>query len=316
MNEHSPGKLTDMNSGDRPVFVHVGYPKAGSTSLQNRLFFPAKAFDYLSYRKPQGAGNAIQNSLELREFYQRLSGEASGYIDGDFCQRWQRLRGSIDGQKAIVLSDESLSLGRVPAAEVARRIDTVVPGARILVVIRNQCELLRSWFDMLTVDPEFARNHSFSSWLRSSSGGPKPELLRNLEYARVLSMYLDRFGADRVAVFLFERLFRSSDDVERLADFLRIDRGAVLSALGGTGENTVKQTAVLRAARRLLGPFHLSAVLPHHVIKRCVGILGSIYPSGPTRVSESDRVFVSGRFSDDTERLCELLNLDVRQYGY
>ena len=127
-----------------PSFVHLGYPKTGTTTLQNRFLNGNPEIVYLGI---PFATDRIRQIVELDvmmkdevEFDANASREA---LAGEL----HRL-GARENSK-VVLSYENMGFSRDNHRDrliVARRIAEILPDARFIVTIRNQFEFISSMY--------------------------------------------------------------------------------------------------------------------------------------------------------------------------
>lgn len=178
--------------------VHIGYHKTGSTWLQDHLFSRADA----GFTVPFNRKTVLQDAL--------ISPQPLMF-DAAECKRL--LRPAVDRLLAAgripVITSESLSgeinSGGWQAKEMADRIKSVFPDARILVVIREQKSMVLSSYAM------YLRGHGLAS-LKDFLDPPRPALgqpffsLDYLNYDRLIAYYQALFGRDRVLALPYELL--------------------------------------------------------------------------------------------------------------
>lgn len=173
--------------------VHIGFPKAASSWLQGSLFPAVKNFR-------QAEGVVISDKLlkpgafrfdpqECRDFF-------AGYTD-----------------KSILISEErflgSFNLGWNNGAyskELAGRLKSVFPEAAIMLVIRNQADIIASAYAQyikdggtISINRYLCRpaNFTFQNILKFS--------FEQLEYDRIIRFY-DSLFPGKVRAYLFEKL--------------------------------------------------------------------------------------------------------------
>ncbi|MDJ1017536.1 MAG: hypothetical protein QNJ35_13570 [Paracoccaceae bacterium] len=172
----------------------------------------------------------------------------------------------MSGEAVNILSDEHLSFGSAPIKEVFERLASVAPDMEIIVVIRNQTDLLRSWYDMSPVlgGPGGWRYVNFQTWLDWALSG---EFLvaNKMFYADEIEAARAVFGASRVHVFTFEGLFVKRAERGALAALLGLEECEVSALLDSSRENNAESHAARKLARRMLGPVHASWFLPRGI---------------------------------------------------
>lgn len=178
--------------------IHIGYHKTGTTWLQNHLFSRADAGFVVPFDRKTALQHALISPSPLM-------------FDAAECRAF--LRPSVDRLLAAgcipVISSESLSgeinSGGWQAKEMADRIKSVFPDARVLVVIREQKSMILSSYTM------YLRGHGLAS-LKDFLDPPRPALgqpffsLDYLNYDRLIAYYQTLFGRDRVLALPYELL--------------------------------------------------------------------------------------------------------------
>lgn len=157
------------------VVVHVGYPKAASTTLQKHLFAKHSKIEYYGNYPTNSPGVDSDSPAENSRFL------TDGNLHQLYVELLKRDRARYDpvlakDLLASVMSDAGAS-GRVPVMsherflsvlfwhhdieEKARRLKALIPNAKILLVVRIQRDMIVSQY----------RNHPFDP-RRISAGGP------------------------------------------------------------------------------------------------------------------------------------------------
>ena len=182
--------------------IHIGYPKTGSTWLQNGIFK-----DETSGFLP--VGGAIAQFVVPNAF--RFSAESARRFFEPSLQE------ALKRELVPVLSQEHLARpalgGNYDTKEIAKRIHSVFPEARILMLIREQ------------------KSTIFSSYAQYIKSGGTPTLQRfigadiekpafqpicrldHLEYDLLISYYQKLFGSDNILVLPFELFKKNPHDV-------------------------------------------------------------------------------------------------------
>jgi hypothetical protein len=212
---------------------------------------------------------------------------------------------------------------------IADRIREAIPGAHVLVVFREQQEMIASLYF------QYVRRGG-SCKLREYVRTPEDRKVplfdpRVLEYDRIVGYYRDRFGPDRVLALPYEA-FRSDPRsfVSSILDFMDADRGQVDELPLGTRVN--KRGALTATFMRRWLNAHItrpSASLNQrsvdwkflHPFDRALAAAAKRAPAGlERRLKEAHRQeisdFVGDRFKESNVRLEGLLGIDLATYGY
>jgi len=180
-------------------FIHVGFPKCGSTFLQSEVFDKIKDINAITVG---GRNRAIPKLLPyitncLDPYYsQKHASEEAKKISPD-----------ING-----ISNEGFTGFSSPEI-IAGRVKKTFGEVKILIVIRNQKAILLSRY---LHDIKIGYVSSFEKWL---------ELLFNsfrfnsFKYSYAVESYTKQFGNKNVKVVLFEELF-NKNTITEIIDFL------------------------------------------------------------------------------------------------
>jgi len=165
----------------RPVLLHIGLPKTGTTSLQHHLW--ARHPDVCLLGKPLLAQDPRQRRLIMAIL--RL--ERLEYAQALPALRDDLLPALLDRPgRSVVLSEEELSTGtlgaRVCRLTIADRLAELFPGARVLIGLREPVGAIERFLEERLALPEMA------------SG------LHALRVDELFGLYADRFGASAITV--------------------------------------------------------------------------------------------------------------------
>jgi hypothetical protein len=308
------------------VVVHVGYLKTATTTFQRHLFSNHPDIDYLGKTIP----DMRFRGDELYQEMLRLTDEDEVRYDGG-----ARLREIVRGyreasdRKVLLLSHENLihPWGNDKGL-IARRIHSAFGPCRIVITLRNQLEVIRSFYAMhgqygdgvfLVASPhERVRTPmSFKRWLRLSMRAPWKNLPSVLHYYDVIHFYASLFGRENVGVFLFEEFVRDPESyVRKLSAFLGIDTEKAIALVAGKRENqrfTKFEAAYLRLARVLgLQRFDWSRETAPWWIRQLRDCFGKnevyIRPAWADSIAEL--------YAEGNRRLEEEFDLPLEEYGY
>jgi hypothetical protein len=186
----------------RPL-VHIGYHKTGTTWLQDHLFSRRDAAFVVPFDR-----KTTLNRVMIEPY--PLAFDAAAARDA--------LRPEIDRllaeHRIPVITSESLSgedaSGGYQGKEMADRIKLVFPDANILVVIREQQDIIRSSYQM------YVRGNGLVS-LRHYLDAPRPARampffhLDYYKYDRLIAYYHRLFGRERVLALPYELLIENGE---------------------------------------------------------------------------------------------------------
>ena len=309
------------------MLVHLGYPKASSTWLQDRLFrYPEMGFWPIF---PEKSDRARLNRLLVYP-------DACGPFDPALAAEVQeRLSLQPSSDLVPVISAESLvgasidpnrALGRL----IAERLHDLVPSARCLIIIREQISMIRS---------------NYLYYIRGGGTMPlkrfigRPEMLetRNwagchldyFRYDKLISLYQGLFGDSNVLALPFEILREDPRAyVNAICDFAGVPKGVALPDFGKvkgaipTGSVALRRTLSNFFSREEMNPF--SRLMPERAYWRIYAPMMRSYDrlmrkmsiDNPKKLGDRISRLVDGKFSESNKRTADLTGIDLAAYGY
>jgi hypothetical protein len=308
--------------------IHVGYHKTGSSWLQKYLFSAKAGAGFTAFAK--GRDGPINELI--------VSPNALDFDPAAARRRFEDLidRATDSGRRAVVsserLSGHPLS-GGYDSKELAERLAEVFPDGRVLIVIREQREM------MLSTYRQYVR--AGGTWsLRRFLDPPVDTRVRvplfdagHFAYHRLISTYQRLFGTERVLVLPYE-WFRSEPRVfvSAIAGFAGVTlRDEFLEALPLEARPNL---ATSRAATRLKRAINRLAartdVNPAPLVnlprieafaRRRVDLVDRLIPGFiRERLERGDRdrvaEAVGDRFDESNRATANLCGLDLAAHGY
>jgi hypothetical protein len=227
------------------TFIHVGYPKAASTTLQTQLF--AHHSEIKSFSKYEDRWCGFYNALKAKDSpFAGERGTTGGFSDD--------VLSNLSATQKNVFSDEGFlnqyHASHASNAEKAARLKRVFPDAKIVVVLRNQLQLLRSFYDYQ------APAGTIDQWLAGllSADQEGHRLLSSLDFCAAVRLYAELFGEDRVQVLLMEDLKDAFDSFCRtLCEFMSVSVEETMHLLNTSPTNEYR--SVDAQFRRLRSKF-------------------------------------------------------------
>lgn len=302
-----------------PIYLHVGYPKTGTTTLQAHLFPKHPEIDYIGKYIPS-LGYETQNIGYLINHIISANGMR---FDREACRSLKSIldeRRHTSQAKAIIISTESfLHVAGTDFEILARRILEAFAPCRIMVSLREQVDLLLSFYRTHGKYGQYVFVHkeqseplsfpiSFDSWLNINMRTIDRNIPGILYYDKVDRILQNNFSSEDFKFFLYEEM---RDDFEAyvgsLSRFLGIDAAMSWDILRGRHENpsTLQNGQILdgRGESRL----YLSPVLAD---AKHVAADASIRLN-PSRVAE-----IRALYADSNRRLARHGHLALERYGY
>jgi hypothetical protein len=232
----------------------------------------------------------------------------------------------------FVLSHERLSgyppSGGYDRVLIAQRLQATFPGARVLIIIREQISLIRSLYSQYITD---GGDLSLARFLDT----PEPQLgrmpgfrLEVYEFDRLIAYYQQLFGADRVLVLPFEAMFGDLPAFLRsITDFMALPPPVSMPTVVTNRRRPVPMQTMQRLGNRLFSNNELSRgawfAIPR--FPRRFGAFehafhaltpGRLETALYARLGRRIREFAGDHYGESNHRTSSLIGVDLKAYGY
>ncbi len=304
------------------VVLHIGLPKTGTTSLQSDLFLPHDAWHFVG--KPLLFTNAAMH----RTVRPIVELDDESYEAGLDTFRRELIEPLLRTPRdRVVISEEEFSTGtvrtRVDRRVIAGRLHGLFPEARVIVTVRNQLDVIPSVYGQL-INMGVLVGQSFGDWLdseRAKSRGAAGRLYL-FDYAALVELYDQLFGAANVKVLLFEELRADVDSyLTQLSAFIGVDPAAVIATYqAGSGRN--RNPAVTRRHARWRRFTNSLPFIPWEAIMIGLGVRRSFYrfleagAALDTAYTEEQRRYIEDYYRAGNRALGERLGVGLGKFGY
>lgn len=303
-----------------PLLIHIGFHKTGTTWLQKNIFVP------------QNGCNPILSHQDVDRFFVRPT-EFSFDIESakGFIENGQK---EAAGKESVVntISSEILSgnpfYGARDSADIAHRLHKAAPNAHILVTLREQKALLRSLYMQYLLRSGTMPPSRF--FAEDAEIGYYSFMQEYYEYHRLIKLYMELFGHDRVLIVTQERIRRDPNAVVGdIGRFLGLGGRLGISELpiGRIGESYPEYIAPVL---RRINHFRAGPVKPEPVFN--LGVVSDLAYRGVGKISQAGlakRAFASwkpisrfvqrrfsGKFAESNRRLREIAGDRLDLSGY
>jgi hypothetical protein len=191
----------------KTTWIHIGFGKTGTTSLQKAMFSKHSEILYLGK-------NWIDNPL-AKDALASLVRDRPHKFDMNAVRNVfaAMLAESNNGKRIGLLSEEDMTTSRfLDPAIITARVKTIFPDAKILLVIREPVQWLQSmyFFRLSLRFPETL--NGFADWVRTSLQGPViGSDIGQLRVGAIAELYANAFGVGNVKVLLYEDLLADAE---------------------------------------------------------------------------------------------------------
>lgn len=259
----------------QPVrYIHIGYPKSASTALQTHLFAKHGSLYHLGAGSGGTVASYIDDDMMVDVEVSLRTEKESVYQRSRTIANFERhfVKAKELGKRAVGLSSESLSFTMhhdIDTAQKAVRLQEIFGrDTRIIIVIRNQWDLLKSLYREYVLG---GLHLDYAEFAYSIYYNQARSCLHDLNYTYTIQLYRQLFGDSNVLVVTFEDLQRSPDKVLGL---IQQHLGIPVEVTRLPKANTREDDVFLETVRRLN-----CAVRPNHARSVIEPIGAFRYPS-------------------------------------
>ncbi|HUE92483.1 sulfotransferase domain-containing protein [Pseudomonas sp.] len=318
----------DLDFFDNAPLVHIGYPKSLSKWLQKNLFIPEMGF--IKCLNPELVHELLVSKKPFQFDCQAIQGKVNFAI--------ARANKILPPPQAIqlvpVVTSEALVgnmfCGGFDAELLAQRLVHSFPQAKILIVVREQRQMIRSLFSTAVA---WGIPHKIEDFLSPRDENIAPQFsCEYLFYDALVSYYQEIFSKDRVVVVPYE-LFKSDPAafVGKIMQLYPTTYNSVnFSNLPFNAVVNQGQTAIETNAQRFLNscflrtPFNYSGWfndrdswrLVRNTWRAPLSKTNYLVSCLETRLAKKIERLTMGRFSDSNKRLSQLTGMDFSAFGY
>lgn len=172
------------------TLIHIGFPKAGSTSLQRNIFEKVTNINYLTIKDKVVIDILYLNSFEFKKKYFENSINPNTNLN----------------KENTILSCEALTYAG-DQFQICDRLKQVFNNnVTIMLILRNQLDFIQSFYLEQLAGGVYV---SFNTFLKQQFLNHQISILPKLNYYNLIKYYKDTFGSNNVKVILFEELFQN-----------------------------------------------------------------------------------------------------------
>ena len=297
----------------KKLLIHLGYPKAASTTLQNGLFLhlhKMNTINFLGRAWECGFFGPAENKKDYKTWFRYVleNGAESESFDGE-------------GKIAIEFSDDKLNLLSeglfitnekhvdkfVIPEKIAGHFRDKVDEIELLFVIRNQQTLIMSDF---VQNYKKMKRQTFAEYLNKRIYNPKKKRFKIFYFHDLISRYAEFMGKENIHIIFFEDLAHDKKKFYReLGEILNVQDDLVQAVLDKAYLNKTPQKEKGHVVRKI-GQMSLGQRIGQAVLKRKIVV--------PV-IKEEEEILIFNSFSSNNLMLAEEFNLDkerMKKYGY
>jgi len=315
--------------------IHIGYPKAASSTLQKKVFREHSEINYLGphalppsnpcfpFKEPgqrhllSSAGTFWNNliSLDGIAYDEVLNLE----LFNDSIQTY------TSKEKINLFSHESL-VGKPLLADnalKAERLKKIFKDPKILVVIRNQLDIMISLYYFLNgtspleSSPYYKKSLPFDKWMEINLKHIDQSYLSAIDYYKLISYYEKIFGLNNLNILLYEELNLEPDKfAEKISQFLEINENETKEILHSTERlNSSKANQLSTIIGRITPNISSTKILPNNIMKFYKNKIMAI-PTPKVKFSHIHCKKMRELYAESNQKLAVRFNLDLEKYSY
>lgn len=298
-------------------FVHPGYEKTATTTLQTNVFKDHP--ELVSIGRP--------HTDLTRELCKELKKPEGFYDKETVTNILSRVIPEDKGGRNVILSDETFTKNSHQIPVIARRMKDLFPDAHVLLTIRNQVDMIKSYYVkhgrvLQSVPKPYIHRHiKFGNWLEFSFDTWEESFLGRIDYDVWVRVFEEIFGPEKIHIFVYEE-FESNfkEFLGKMSHVLGIDEKQTIRLYRGEKHNPRDSARLVRyvALRQTVAPnVPLKSILPGgETLQRLwLGFLEKGEKLDVTISSEWAKKLYS-RYSEGNRRLASCYDLPLEQYGY
>lgn len=320
-----------MISEEKEIIIHIGMPKAASTSLQNNFFKRLPLINYTG-----GLGDTISSKA-----FSKVIHTEDMYFHTDEIRR--EMLHNVDEKLPILFSQEFacspfLPLSRgIPQSRVtiANRFKTLFPDAKILIIIRNQLKLQQSLYsEYYKHESRFIKTGSltFKKWMAlniEQLKGGRQNVFHFADFNSLIKIYQNLFKDVKVVVF--EEMIKDMNGFieDELCPFIGVDKTEAIQYFIDKVENRRHSKGGVFAdnsVRRIINILQNNLGNPQKAIsiekrksfmKKVHEITDSIsLGKMNTEYTSEHKKVLNEFYAEGNRKVSEMLDVDLGKYGY
>ncbi len=307
----------------RPL-VHIGYHKTGTSWLQ-KLLFPRRDLGLCAPLTSDGVRNRLVRPHPLEFSAEETLSELKPMLEDPLAE------GLVPVLSAERLSGNPHS-GGYDSTIIADRLHTLFPDAGILIVVREQVDMIQSNYFQYVKEGGIC---SLRDWMEPTMMGEgRIPLFRldHFKYDLLADYYVKLFGKERVLVLPFELFVADGVDfVARILAFMErtVDQEAIAELPFKRRVNTAISPLHLMVRRRLnpilvrdrLNLCALPIPMLSGVLRLTMTGVDALVPKGmhramKRRVKRRIQAAIGDRYAESNRHLAETFGLDLERFGY
>ncbi|MDZ7611478.1 MAG: sulfotransferase domain-containing protein [Candidatus Moranbacteria bacterium] len=300
--------------------IHIGYPKCGSTTLQRNLLNKHSGINSFGivypFKKQEFFNDDIEYFSNQIRYFPEL--EFQECFDRKFID--EKIRSLVLQNKTNIFSNETfLAPFRSDNYLKAQRLKKCFPEAKIMIVIRNQADFLRSFYEMYPFSVfgpgKTGKYKTFDRWLKEAFEDPHTSILFAPKYYQLATHYKNLFDKKNIGIFLFEEMVNDTETFSRkIASFLGIDKKETLQLLSQASQNPASEAFLYVFKKRFLPDIEYKKYVDEKIYNFSCRQISKLRKK--PEMSDYWKQKIIDYYKESNRQLAEEFNLDLSKYNY
>jgi len=209
------------------ICIHLGLPKAASTTLQQHLFATHSQIEFLGKGVNDGS-ESFKNPI-----FKTIAWDLPSCSNDAILETWRRsvseiIEPALQSGRVPVLSDEVLAASN--QTRLAMNIERVFGPSKVILIVRHPLRWVESYYIQRLVNRNLSKNRrpvgyvTLEDWITQNWNHEGRGLLKQLLSRNFLEPYVTRLGKQNVGVFMFEHLQSDPQGfIEAMCEFIGVD---------------------------------------------------------------------------------------------
>lgn len=324
----------------RRLLIHIGCPKAASSTLQLDYFTNLDNVNYLGIYPKNNIGLDKKKSNHVNYDLIEPVKDFLSYVftsGNNICEfNKQKISNSffqiLDNKKINILSSEKLmGVFHVPRdfEKKLKRVENILRMNEIevqfLIIIRNQIDLLHSQYSDLPFNPKYCEYKydyvKFSDWLNLCSHHYEYSLFDMLNYAKTVKTLNSVFPNPKINILLFEEFKNDNKKFQkRLFDLLKNDQTKFVDEShrnNGASFGHNLSRIILSIFSKYIPPLLKKRIKKEILMDLFSKILSLFFRNKfNVAMSDNDLSVIKNEFASSNRNLQKLFNLPLKKYNY
>ncbi|MFO8068224.1 MAG: sulfotransferase domain-containing protein [Bacteroidales bacterium] len=320
------------------LYLHIGYPKTGTTTLQKYLF--PKHSNIQSLQR-NGEPGFIKNIFTCRENsikrnLKAIANELSRHVSDEY-DNYIYSSESLTSFSMFFRQNPYPYIYTLDPNSTARKLKTaflesgIFDDVKIIVTIRRQDDLLKSMYAQIynLVYKRFRVTNTFQKFINYAIENKDNFILDALQYNDVITEYENIFGENNICVLAFEQFKQDRTAyLDKLCSFMSIDSEEAITLLNDKHINRKSSANGYKTDKRDLLRLFQNYLRWLNIKSPGIGLsksllfkpLKNIKAPAKTlkklKIKEADEKFLKDFFSEGNIRLSQRHHLALENYNY